>query len=52
MMRAFGGAVVTPYFFPAPEDDEMERVYRIVVEYSETGRSLDSAFRMRVNGPS
>ena len=50
IVGVFGGAVVRPYYFPVAGDDEMERVYRIADEFSKTGRSDDSAFRLRRNG--
>ena len=50
IVGVFGGAVVRPYYFPVADDDEMERVYRIADEFSKTGRSDDSAFRLRRNG--
>ena len=50
IVGVFGGAVVRPYYFPVAGDDEIERVYRIADEFSKTGRSDDSAFRLRRNG--
>ena len=52
IVGVFGGAVVRPYYFPVEGDDEMERVYRIADEFSKTGHSDDSAFRLRRNGGS
>lgn len=50
IVNAFGGAVVRPYYFPSPEDDEMQRVYQIVVDYVTKGYSQDAAFRPGLNG--
>lgn len=44
-VAALGGIWVRPYYFPWDGDDEMEHVYRIVAEASETGRSADPRFR-------
>ena len=43
IVRFFGGVRVPPYFFPNPDDDELERIYRIVTEYVLTGRCFDAA---------
>ena len=44
---AFGGVWVPPYYFARYSDQEMERVYRIVQEYTATGTSSDKQFRPR-----
>jgi hypothetical protein len=44
---ALGGIWVRPYFYYSRTDDEMERVYRIITEYAETGHSEDTRFRAR-----
>ena len=50
IVGAFGGVVVRPYYFAAADDDEMEKVYRIFIEYSAKGHSPDAAFRPGRNG--
>jgi len=43
--QALGGIWVRPYLFKNPNDDEMERVYKIITDYSKTGHSDDERFR-------
>ena len=45
IVNAFGGVVIRPYYFPASDDDEMDRVYRIVADLVQNGHSADVAFR-------
>ena len=45
IVNAFGGVVIRPYYFPAADDDEMDRVYRIVADVVRDGHSTDVAFR-------
>lgn len=45
IVSALGGIVVRPYFWPNPDDREMERVYRIISELAANGHSPDQAFR-------
>ena len=42
---ALGGVWVREYYFSNSNDDEMERVYRIITEYVEKGYSEDERFR-------
>ncbi len=46
----FGGVVVRPYYFRAPEDDEMALIYRILTDFVEKGHSEHPAFRPGKNG--
>ena len=50
IVGAFGGVVARPYYFKAFEDNEMERIYKIVSEYVETGHSDEVGFRPGNNG--
>ena len=50
IVGAFGGVVARPYYFKAFEDNEMERIYKIVNEYVETGHSDEVGFRPGNNG--
>ncbi|GBD11149.1 hypothetical protein HRbin23_00801 [bacterium HR23] len=45
IVSALGGIVVRPYFWPNPNDREMERVYQIICDLSTNGHSPDQAFR-------
>ena len=38
IVSAFGGVVVRPYYFPVVGDDEIRRVYEVVVDYVMRGR--------------
>ena len=51
IVETFGGVVVRPYYFRSAEDDEMERVYRIVKEVVATGRSEQVGFRPAAEPP-
>ncbi len=46
IVAVFGGVVARPYYFKAFEDTEMERIYRIVNEYLENGKSDEIGFRL------
>ena len=50
IVDAFGGVLVRPYFFRAPEDNEMELVYRVVTDYALNGHSESIAFRPATDG--
>lgn len=45
IVSALGGIVVRPYFWPKPDDREMERVYRIIRDIALYGHSSDDAYR-------
>ena len=47
IVTALGGVVVKPYGVRIHNDQDMERVYRIISEYASVGHSLDSTFRPR-----
>ena len=47
VVGAFGGIWVPPYFFKRSWDDQMERIYRIIVEYVKTGHSDDKQYRAK-----
>lgn len=51
IVDTFGGVVVRPYYFRSTEDDEMDRVYRIVTEVVATGRSAQVGFRAAAEPP-
>ena len=42
---ALGGVWVKTYHMPYAEDAEMDRVYRIITEWTQTGASTDPRFR-------
>lgn len=44
---AFGGIWVSPYYSDAPDDEEMDRVYRVATDYARTGISDDAHFRSK-----
>lgn len=45
VVSAFGGVWISPYYYRNDDDREMERVYRVVLEYERDGHSTDSRFR-------
>jgi hypothetical protein len=45
IVAALGGVVVRPYFWPNPNDTEMERVYRLIAEWATNGHTTDHSFR-------
>lgn len=47
VVAAFGGVWVPPYFFRRNGDNEMERVYRIVNDFVNTGGSEDKQYRAK-----
>jgi len=47
IVQALGGIVVRPYFWPNPEDREMERVYRIILQVAREGTTEDPTFHPR-----
>ena len=47
IVSALGGVVVRAYFAGDHHDREMERVYRIISDYVDTGACADPAFRPR-----
>jgi hypothetical protein len=50
IVEQFGGVVIRPYYLENPRDREMERVYRIIQDVVQFGRSDDPAFRPGVLG--
>lgn len=49
IVGAFGGVLIRPYYFSAADDEEMERVYRIVGDVVAKGHSEDIAYRRRTD---
>jgi hypothetical protein len=49
IVSAFGGILIRPYFFRASDDNEMERVYKIIADYASSGTSEDASFRPKTN---
>lgn len=47
VVAAFGGVWVPPYFFKRSFDEEMDRVYRIVCDFVQTGASEDRQYRAK-----
>ena len=47
VVAAFGGVWVPPYFFKRNFDEEMDRVYKIVCDFTQTGTSEDRQFRAK-----
>jgi hypothetical protein len=47
VVAAFGGVWVPPYFFKRNFDQEMDRIYRIVCDFIETGASEDPQYRVK-----
>ena len=47
IVSALGGVVVRAFFAGDQHDREMERVYRVIRDYVESGASTDPAFRPR-----
>ena len=45
--QAFGGTWIQPYLLPTEDDQEMERVYRVIQEVVATGTSTDKHYRQR-----
>ena len=45
IVNAFGGVLVTPYYFPNRDDDEMDLIYNIITEFAEKGHSSHNLFR-------
>jgi hypothetical protein len=45
IVNAFGGIVVTPYYFPNRDDGEMDLIYHIITEFAEKGHSDHDLFR-------
>ena len=44
---AFGGVWVPPYYSGGAKDGEMERVYRVAMQYAREGGSDDAQFRAK-----
>ena len=51
IVEVFGGVNIKPYYFARRIDEEMDRVYRIIVDYHSAGSSDDPIFRLppRIN---
>ena len=47
VVSAFGGVWVPPYFFKRSFDEEMDRIYRIVCDFVQTGASEDRQYRAK-----
>jgi hypothetical protein len=47
VVAAFGGVWVPPYFFKRNADQEMDRIYRIICDFVETGNSEDRQYRAK-----
>ena len=47
VVGAFGGLWVPPYYMASPEDREMERVFKAVMEFASEGVCGDPNFRVR-----
>ena len=47
VVAAFGGVWVPPYFYQRNFDQEMDRIYRIVCDFIETGSSEDPQYRVK-----
>ena len=47
VVAAFGGVWVPPYFFKRSPDAQMDRIYKIITEYVEQGRSDDGQYRAK-----
>ncbi len=47
VVAAFGGVWVPPYFFKRNFDEEMDRVYQIVCDFTKTGTSEDRQYRAK-----
>ncbi len=47
VVAAFGGAWVPPYFFARNVDQQMDRVYRIVCDFANSGTSEDSQYKAK-----
>ena len=47
VVAAFGGAWVPPYFFARSVDQQMDRIYRIVCDFANSGTSQDSQFKAK-----
>ena len=47
VVAAFGGVWVPPYFFKRSVDQEMQRIYRIVNDFTATGTSEDKQYRKK-----
>ena len=47
VVSAFGGVWVPPYFFKQNVDEEMDRIYRIVCDFVQTGTSEDKQYRAK-----
>lgn len=47
VVAAFGGVWVPPYFFKRSFDQEMDRVYKIIWDYLNTGASEDRQYRAK-----
>ena len=47
IVAAFGGVWVPPYFFKRSSDEQMDRVYNIISEYSRNGDSDDMQYRAK-----
>ena len=47
VVSAFGGVWVPPYFCKKSRDQEMQRIYRIVCDFSATGTSEDKQYRKK-----
>ena len=45
IVDTFGGILCQPYYFRSPSDNEMERIYMIISEFSETGSSSKVGYR-------
>lgn len=51
IVNALGGVLVKPYYFARNGDNEMERVYRIIRDYSLNGVSNDPSFKLPPKNP-
>ena len=47
VVAAFGGVWVPPYFFKRSRDEQMERIYKIITEYVQTGHSDEKQYRAK-----
>ena len=45
LVAAFGGVWVPPYYFKRNQDDQIERIYRIIRDYVKKGSSDDMQYR-------
>ena len=48
VVTAFGGVWVPPFYFGGTHDREMDRVYRIAMQFAHKGTSDDDHFRAKV----